>query len=835
VEPAACEGTAACLAEAKTALEEATAALTALNENDDSTLGQIAAAEAAVIAAQEAVDAAQIAHDVATAVPEPTPPTPGEMADTAYDEYLEAVVKYNAANTAYALDQNETTLAALSAAAMAVATEANEAVVLAEAGSVEQLRRAEMAVAHAETTSGSVAAIEMGVADAAARVMALADAATDATKYDDAKAAYDADEGMTQENLDALIAAADKAKASAAAALLLAANGSGEQLTEAQAADKDATAASVVVDGIVMALQSGIATVLTAYDDAKGMHTAAKSTYGAEESLDNANALKTAADALDAAATVANEADALGASPEQNVALEAISDTDTAAYVAAADEAVRVAKLPPPPPSVEEMFRIAQDAGDDAVAAGNDATTELDGAVAASVKISTLGSRGDSMMATANALTVMGAPGALGQAVMDAQAALDSAEDAKGAAEDLPDDNAAKSSLIAALDAAIKAAEAGLDTAEKARDSLRLVRAVALVTGDDEDMPMSPADHGKAVAMAIGEALGGDTTAPELPRGTIATTAPDTMTVANVFTDNDHQGKTWVEIVGEDNIQEMRLANTADDTDPVKAASLKGMPLSTIGGNAVPEEGNVADGAEYDATTHMGIPGTVFCAGADCSVSADTEDEASKLIGSWYFTPTSLTVWYIGTTEEGVTTYDMETLYARFGHWLTVDDGDATINRFALTPALNVTLAIDTLGNDDNNLAGSATYTGDAAGMSVHKAVDVDGEITSIYSGAFTAGVSLDARFGATPTLGGTINGFDGGSAVDGDWTVELERRAFPTSGTFADGKTVASGRDGVWSATSYGVLNERPTGIFGGFNAHFSDGHAAGAYVTRN
>ena len=43
-------------------------------------------------------------------------------------------------------------------------------------------------------------------------------------------------------------------------------------------------------------------------------------------------------------------------------------------------------------------------------------------------------------------------------------------------------------------------------------------------------------------------------------------------------------------------------------------------------------------------------------------------------------------------------------------------------------------------------LATSATYSGDAVGMSVHKTTDVDGEITSIYSGAFTADVTLTAE-----------------------------------------------------------------------------------------
>ena len=69
---------------------------------------------------------------------------------------------------------------------------------------------------------------------------------------------------------------------------------------------------------------------------------------------------------------------------------------------------------------------------------------------------------------------------------------------------------------------------------------------------------------------------------------------------------------------------------------------------------------------------------------------------------------------------------------------------------------------------------------------------------------------------------------------IDSGWTVELERKALPAVGDFDDGKTVATGRDGVWSATAYGTAGSRPTGIFGGFNAHFSDGHAAGAYATR-
>ena len=128
----------------------------------------------------------------------------------------------------------------------------------------------------------------------------------------------------------------------------------------------------------------------------------------------------------------------------------------------------------------------------------------------------------------------------------------------------------------------------------------------------------------------------------------------------------------------------------------------------------------------------------------------------------------------------------------------------------------------------------SATYSGDAVGMSLHK-TSVDGEITSIYSGAFTADVTLKAEFSATladQLLGGIVDNFQG-NAVDPLWTVTLERKGV-TTGDVTAGRTVASGRDGVWTAKSYGAADARPVGIFGGFNAHFSDGHAAGVYATR-
>ena len=116
--------------------------------------------------------------------------------------------------------------------------------------------------------------------------------------------------------------------------------------------------------------------------------------------------------------------------------------------------------------------------------------------------------------------------------------------------------------------------------------------------------------------------------------------------------------------------------------------------------------------------------------------------------------------------------------------------------------------------------------------MSVHKMGSGDSE--TVDSGRFTADVKLTAKFGATDTdakVSGTINNFMGNAV--GDWSVNLESTTL--AATSNSDIATGSGRDGMWSAQAYGDDNtKRPAGIFGGFTAHFSDGHAAGAYATR-
>ena len=364
----------------------------------------------------------------------------------------------------------------------------------------------------------------------------------------------------------------------------------------------------------------------------------------------------------------------------------AVADAETALDEAQTAHDEYLAMQPAPVPSVLELFVTAQTSSDAAVAAGEAAEKAVKDATEAS-KLITMLVNGDSMVATANAQAILDAHYAAVKAVMDAQTALDNAMAAMVHAAALADDDASKASLVAALEAAIMMAESHLKTATDHRDGDPLTMAVEMVKGADpeaEGYPMTPADHGKAVAMAIGQALGGESTDAGI--GTIGTAVPASE-IMNEVAMNDRQGHTWAEIVGAAKISKLRIADGADSTEEVDVASIAGMIAAGVN-TALTDSGGVdggntyADGAQTDSSDYNGILGMAICAGSDCEV-----DEDGKLAGSWFFTPDEGDDWYLGTTnDEGVTTYALEMLYAQFGHWLMVDEaGVATINRYAFS------------------------------------------------------------------------------------------------------------------------------------------------------
>ena len=500
---------------------------------------------------------------------------------------------------------------------------------------------------------------------------------------------------------------------------------------------------------------------------------------------------------------------------------------------------------PVPPDPIPGLYKAAHDARSAAEVAGKMATDAEKAAMENSEKVITITVAGDSTVAMMNAQAVLDAKRDADQAVVDAQTALTNAETAQMTATANHADNA---SLIAAFDAAVKVAETQLAAAMKVADSKALQGYVDMVTGGKGADPQGTArsiatEVGMDIAMALAPTAstdGSGARAFHTTNGPIIIGANAIAKELRVEMDT-HLGMTWAMVVGEDKLMDSRLGlNNAN----VKIASVAGMTASKLHGTALSATGGIDNGKKYadgnrtQNSNYMGIPGDVYCLGADCEVDSD-----GKLVGSWYFTPEDSEVYYIknpDATMAEATPYVPETLYAVFGHWLTSETISGvtswTVNTYAEGKGgtdFNLT-TVNTAATETTLRDSSATYSGTAAGMSVRKMDKADGKGQDIDSGRFTAKVELTAEFAAIPMLSGTINSFEG-SAVNPNWTVSLSKKELGANGILADGATVATGRDGVWTAESYGDDDtKRPAGIVGGFNAHFSDGHAAGAYGTQ-
>ena len=151
-------------------------------------------------------------------------------------------------------------------------------------------------------------------------------------------------------------------------------------------------------------------------------------------------------------------------------------------------------------------FATAQNSRDDATGAATTATEAVEAATEASVKITTLSCCGRLRSGGSERSGSAGRPSDANAAVMTAQTALD---DAKEALDAVDKDADYSGSLTRALEAAIVVAEAELEKATDEAEGDALKMAVELVEGDPdaEEYPMTPAQHGRAVAMDIDAAL----------------------------------------------------------------------------------------------------------------------------------------------------------------------------------------------------------------------------------------------------------------------------------------------------------------------------------------
>ena len=202
--------------------------------------------------------------------------------------------------------------------------------------------------------------------------------------------------------------------------------------------------------------------------------------------------------------------------------------------------------------------------------------------------------------------------------------------------------------------------------------------------------------------------------------------------------------------------------------------------------------------------------------------------------------------------------------YLRFGYWLETYDPDPlnpeNPNSYNIgvysggTNPYTLILDRDTRSQIPAALTGTATYTGNAAGMFVEK-LDVPNDNHAFpvpaASGTFTADTTLTADFDAINssnneegfTISGTVNNFmldtgTGDPPVNRtDWVLNLDQSPVFDLFLAPHGDTSSNGRHaGSWRALFYGDYGDltnpiQPTGIAGEFIGDSRDWSVIGAF----
>ena len=133
-----------------------------------------------------------------------------------------------------------------------------------------------------------------------------------------------------------------------------------------------------------------------------------------------------------------------------------------------------------------------------------------------------------------------------------------------------------------------------------------------------------------------------------------------------------------------------------------------------------------------------------------------------------------------------------DTIYASYGWWLhkSADGSEMVASAFAADKGDVPDITIATL-------SGKAKYVGGAAGMySLYSATGGTND-----AGSFSARATLDADFGATHKISGTIDNFMGADGKSRDWSVELKESIVGDNGPInSTGLANAVGNKTVWT-----------------------------------
>ncbi len=179
------------------------------------------------------------------------------------------------------------------------------------------------------------------------------------------------------------------------------------------------------------------------------------------------------------------------------------------------------------------------------------------------------------------------------------------------------------------------------------------------------------------------------------------------------------------------------------------------------------------------AGSYQGVSGMYYCTptggGTDCS-AAVASSGFTLAGGVWTFKPTNPDTRLMGMADAN---------FASYGWWLhTAENGALTASAFTSNKGTAPTaLAISAL-------RGTATYMGGAAGKyALYSATGGTND-----AGHFTARATLNATFGETHTITGTIDNFMGADGQSRNWSVALNKSTVSSTGDIAgDPETVGN------------------------------------------
>lgn len=223
-------------------------------------------------------------------------------------------------------------------------------------------------------------------------------------------------------------------------------------------------------------------------------------------------------------------------------------------------------------------------------------------------------------------------------------------------------------------------------------------------------------------------------------------------------------------------------------------------------------------------------PGTVVVAREDNLRSLNNNEYRGRILGR----ATGGGIAFTQVFTDRLTQADTDYLVG--GVWLFIPGGaastrDLEIGAFADGPDANLTPAAYL------TTAATATYRGDAHGLYLGR--DTSGEL----GGEFQGNVRLTATFGGTPSIFGSISGFQERtigqtdfSSLAGDPALMLERAAIDgaSAGGFFTGNTRATAPmggatrtfSGKWGGQFYGGQADSVGGTFGGSTSGNADGY---------